>query len=169
MVPKSEIIATDYQKDYISHVKEEDFNEALKKNTKQLIKLLTKVSAKKANHSYEEGKWTIKQVLQHIIDSDRVFAYRALSFSRGDSAPLPGFDQAAWSLHDGAASRDWKDLIEEFKANRKSVAWLLSSLNDEQLRATGQASGNTINVIGLAFLIPGHAAHHIKILKEKYL
>lgn len=169
MVPSSEAIAVDYQQAYIRLIKEEDVLDALKKNTKQFTKLLKKIPAKKIDRAYAEGKWTIREVLQHIIDAERVFTYRALRLSRADATPLPGFDENTWAVHAGAAGRKWDDLLGEFKAVRKSTEYLFASFTDDQLRFTGQVNGAPLNTIALGFLIPGHVAHHIRILKERYL
>jgi hypothetical protein len=169
MVPKQEIIAADYQLNYIAAIKEDDVLKALKKNTRQFKKLLKKIPRKKIDYAYAEGKWTIKEVLQHLIDSERVFAYRALSFARLDTTPLPGFDENGWAAHSGGGRRHWHDLVEEFGILRESTEKLFKSFSDEQLRATGTASGNPINVLALGFLPAGHTAHHMRLLQERYL
>ncbi len=169
MVPKHEIIAAEYQHAYINLIKEDDVLKALEKNTRQFKKFLKKIPHGKIDHAYGEGKWTIKEVLQHIIDAERVFAYRALRFARKDETPLPGFDENAWAAHAGATKRKWNDLVEEFKQLRKSTEQLFGSFTDEQLRATGTANGQAANVLALGFLPAGHAAHHMRILEERYL
>jgi DinB family protein len=169
MVPRSAIIAVDYQLAYIALVKEEEIGKALEKSTQQFKKLLKKIPRKKIDYAYAEGKWTIREILQHIIDTERVFNYRALSFGRKDATPLPGFDENSWAGQAGASHRKWEDLVEEFKAVRKSTEALFASFSDDQLSFTGQANGNPLNTVAIGFLIPGHLAHHVKILKERYL
>jgi hypothetical protein len=169
MIPKSEIIPAEHYQPYLDLIKEEEINAALEKNTRQFRKFLKKIPSKKIDHAYAEGKWTIREVLQHIIDAERVFSYRALRFSRLDPTPLPGFDENDWAIHSGAASRHWEDLLEEFKATRSSSEYLFSDLTEEQLKFVGQANGRPQNAFTIGFLIPGHAAHHMRILKERYL
>ena len=169
MVPKQEIIAPDYMKAYIAQVKEEDLMKALNKNTKAFKKLLKEIPQRKIDHAYAQGKWTIREVFQHIIDAERVFGYRALRFARKDHTPLPGFEENDWAANSGAAQRGWNDLIEEFKALRKSTELLFASFTDEQLRQSGTASGRDVNVLALGFVAAGHSAHHIRLIKERYL
>jgi hypothetical protein len=169
MVPKHEIIAAEYQHAYINRIKEDDVLKALEKNTRQFKKFLKKIPHGKADHAYAPGKWTIKEALQHIIDAERVFCYRALRFARKDETPLPGFEENAWAANAGAAKRKWSDLVEEFKLLRKSTEQLFGSFTDEQLRATGTANGQAVNVLAMGYLCAGHIAHHIRIFEERYL
>jgi hypothetical protein len=169
MVPRNEIIAAEYQHAYINGVKEDDVLKALKKNTKEFKKFLKKIPHRKIDYAYAEGKWTIREVLQHIVDAERVFSYRALRFARKDETPLPGFDENSWAANAGAAKRNWNDLVDEFKAVRKSTELLFGSFTDDQLRAAGSASGQPINVLALGFLPAGHNIHHMRIIRERYL
>jgi hypothetical protein len=169
MVPKHEIIAMEFMQNYIKAVKEDDVLKALKKNTRQFSKFLKEIPRKRIDYAYAPDKWTIKEILQHIVDAERVFAYRALSFARKDASPLPGFDENNWAANAGAAKRKWSDLVEEFKDLRKSTERLFGSFTDEQLRATGTANGNLVNVLALGFLPSGHVLHHIRIIRERYL
>ncbi len=169
MIPRSEIIMADSYQPYVELIKENDFREAIRKNTKQFRRLLESIPRKKFDHAYAEGKWTIREMMQHIIDCERVFTYRALRFSRKDATPLPGFDENSWAASAGATSRRWKDLLEEFKTVRKSTEYLYGQLSDEQLRFVGEANRRPLNAFTIGFIIPGHIAHHILILREKYL
>jgi hypothetical protein len=169
MIPRSEIIPADFYQSYIDLIKDNDFREAIRKNTKQFGRLMDSIPRKKFDYSYAEGKWTIRQMLQHIIDAERVFAYRALRLSRMDPAPLPGWDENRWAQHDGAAERRWKDLLEEFKAVRESTQYLFDSLCDGQLRFVGTVREHPLNAFTIGFVLPGHVAHHINILEERYL
>src|SRR5580692_10296566 len=103
MIPRSAIIPSDVYQSYIDNIKDNDFREAIRKNTRQFRKLLERIPRKKYDFAYAEGKWTIRQLLQHIIDAERVFAYRALRLSRMDPTPLAAWDEQQWALHDGAA------------------------------------------------------------------
>ncbi len=122
----------------------------------------------KGGYSYAEGKWTIKQVLGHMIDTERIFAYRALVFSH-ESIELPGFDQDVYMENATFNSRSLEDLANEFKVVRESSLYLFRSLSDGQQTQKGIASGNPVSVRALAYMTAGHELHHIKILKERYL
>jgi hypothetical protein len=169
MLPKTEIVVADFFKPYIANVKEGDPSKNLKKNTQQFKKFLKEIPRKKIDHAYAEGKWTIREMLQHIIDAERVFAYRALRFSRKDATPLPGFDENSWAVAVKGAKRSWADLVDEFKAVRQSTEFLFDSLNDEQWKFAGQASGAPLNALALGYIIPGHVVHHMRVISEKYL
>lgn len=169
MVNRKDLVVPEYFNKYINSAEGEDLQKALSKNTKQFVKLLKHIPKKKINYAYAEGKWTVKETLQHIIDAERVFAYRALSFARKDQHELPSFDENAWAITAMAPKRKWNDLVDEFKALRTANEFFFASLNDEQLLNTGIASKNPISVAALGFIIAGHAAHHIKLIKERYL
>ena len=169
MIPRSAIIPSDVYQSYIDNIKDNDFREAIRKNTRQFRKLLERIPRKQYDFAYAEGKWTIRQMLQHIIDTERVFAYRALRLSRMDPTPLPGWDENQWALHDGAAERRWKDLVQEFVAVRQSTQYLFDSLSDEQLRFVGTVWERPLNAFTIGFVLPGHVAHHMRILEERYL
>jgi uncharacterized damage-inducible protein DinB len=169
MIPRSAIIPADFYQSYIDLVKDNDFREAIRKNTRQFRRLLEKIPRKKHDFAYAEGKWTIRQMLQHIIDAERVYAYRALRLSRMDPTPLPGWDENQWAAHDGGADRRWKDLIQEFIAVRRATQYLFDALSDEQLRFAGTVRERPLNAFTIGFILPGHVAHHIRILEERYL
>jgi uncharacterized damage-inducible protein DinB len=122
----------------------------------------------KGGYAYADGKWTIKQVLGHMGDTERIFAYRALAFSR-EAADLPGFDQDVYMEKATFNTRSMEDLANEFKTIRESSLYLFRSMTDEQSTQKGIASGNPISVRALAYMMAGHEMHHIKILKERYL
>jgi hypothetical protein len=169
MVTKNNVIAAEFFDRYLNLVKEQDVVKALKKNTKQFRKLLDSIPKKKVNYAYAEGKWTIKQLIQHVIDAERVFAYRAMTFSRKDAAPLPGFDENQWADNAQTNHRHWSDLVSEFKAVRRSTELLFESFTDEQLLSTGTAGNHPANALGFGFICAGHALHHLGIIKERYL
>jgi uncharacterized damage-inducible protein DinB len=122
----------------------------------------------KASYAYAEGKWTIKQVLGHMCDTERIFAYRALVFSR-ESITLPGFDQDVYMEGTTFNHRSLESLAKEFNTIRETTLYLLRSLTEEQTMRKGIASGSTFSVRAYAYMIAGHEMHHIKILKERYL
>ncbi len=122
----------------------------------------------KAGYAYAEGKWTMKEVLGHMVDTERVFAYRALVFSR-EAIELSGFDQDVYVDKATFNSRSLVDIANEFKAVREASIYLCRSFSDWQQTQKGIASGNPVSVRALAYLMAGHEMHHIKILKERYL
>jgi uncharacterized damage-inducible protein DinB len=169
MVNRKEITVPDFYTTYINALQEDNLQEALANNTRRFRKLLKQIPHKKINYAYAEGKWTIKELLQHIIDAERVFIYRALTFARRDPAPLPGFDENTWAITAKAPKRKWNELVDEFKALRNANELFLNSLDDDQLQQTGSANNSSISVAGLAFVCAGHVAHHMRIIRERYL
>jgi len=169
MLPRTEIIPAEFYQPYIDLIKEDNVHKALDKNTRQFRKFLKKIPNKKVDHAYAEGKWTIREMAQHIIDAERVFTYRAVTFSRLDTTPLPGFDENTWAVNAGAAERSWNDLQEEWLTLRKATILLYAPLSDHQLAFRGQANGRPLNAFTLGFIITGHVAHHMRIIKERYL
>jgi hypothetical protein len=154
---------------YIKQVPEDDLMTAFKNQTSLVVDFLNKIPADKIDYAYAEGKWTIKEMLQHIIDAERVFCYRALRFARKDSTPLPAFDENLFAKNAKADKRNWKDLIEEFKTVRKATEWLYSSFDDEQLNATGVSNNHSNYVLAFGYISIGHTLHHLKVIKERYL
>ena len=169
MIPKSAIIKAETYQGYLDMVKEDNFREAIKKNTRQFLKLLDSIPRKKYDYAYAEGKWTLRELLQHIIDCERVFAYRALRLGRMDATPLASFDEVAWGKTSGGAYRGWKDLVAEFEAVRDGTEYLFDSFSDEQLQFIGEANGRPLNAFTIAFVLTGHVAHHIHLIRERYL
>jgi len=154
---------------YINQVPEDDLLEAFSKQSAAFIRFLETIPTEKYDYRYAEGKWTIKEVLQHIIDAERVFAYRALRFARKDGTPLPGFDENLFAANAKADQRSWDKLVEEFKVVRRSSELMFQSFDDDQLQSRGISSNNANYVLALGFVIVGHAVHHQKITKERYL
>jgi hypothetical protein len=169
MITKNEIIAPEYFQRYLSLVEGDDVLKPLRKSGKQLVKLLRKIPKKKIDYAYAPGKWTIKEMLQHIIDAERVFGYRALRFARKDPTPLPGFEEKDWAANAQSSGRKWNVLIEEFTTVRKSTEILFESFKSDQLLAAGTASNFPINVLAIGYICSGHVLHHIHIIKERYL
>jgi hypothetical protein len=121
-----------------------------------------------ADYAYDENKWTVKQVLQHVTDAERIFAYRVLRISRNDQTPLPSFDENAYVENGFASGRALSSLKQEFNAVRAATDMFLLSLNDEQIKRVGTASNNPVSVNALAYIIYGHLLHHKNILQERY-
>jgi uncharacterized damage-inducible protein DinB len=159
----------EYFQRYIGQVKEENLLTAMESNSVEAIRLFQSIPEEKSQFAYAEGKWTIKEVIQHIIDSERVFGYRALAFSRKDENSLPSFDENKYATYSQANSRNLDELIEEFFAVRKSSQLLFTSFSETQLSEIGMASGKSISVLALGFIIAGHCIHHLNILQERYL
>jgi hypothetical protein len=122
-----------------------------------------------ADYSYAPGKWTIKEVAGHVIDTERVLVYRLMCFARNEAAALPSFDEDSYVLNAHFKIRDLTSFSEEFSLMRKSNLYLFKSLIEEELNRGGTASGRAINVRSLLYVIAGHVIHHTKIIKERYL
>jgi len=154
---------------YINQVEGNNLMDALKKQTPSFIRFLNNIPAEKRNYRYAKGKWTIKEVVQHLIDAERVFAYRALCFARKDKTPLPGFEENEYADNAKTSKRSWPELINELKAVRLSTGLLFSSFDKDQMSSVGTANNNPVSVLAIGFIIVGHVNHHINILKERYL
>lgn len=133
------------------------------------IKFVQNIPMDKFDYRYAENKWTIKDIIQHIIDAERIFAYRALRISRNDKTPLPGFEENEYAQNTNAIRRSIQELLTELSAVRHSNLLLFKSLSDEQLTKLGTASNHTISVRAIGFLIIGHQKHHQKVFQERYL
>ena len=154
---------------YISQVPDGDFLETLGSQLKHFTRLLSPLTEKQAAFRYAPDKWSIKEVLGHINDTERVFAYRLLRISRGDQTPLPGFEQDDYIKTANSGSRAVADLLEEFASIRRASITLIDSLDDVSWHRRGTASGKEISAQALAFIIAGHAIHHQAILEKQYL
>jgi uncharacterized damage-inducible protein DinB len=165
---KDTIVSGNFQR-YIDKADDTEVYKSIRNNTKAFKKMLKDMPRKKINYAYAEGKWTIKELLQHIIDAERVFAYRALTMARQDATPLPGFDENNWAAAANKIERKWSDLEEEFKAVRESTELLFGSFTDAELLFAGTASNHSINTAALGYVIAGHCKHHMDIINERYL
>jgi uncharacterized damage-inducible protein DinB len=159
----------EYYHKYINLAINDDLKTALEKHQTELSSFLKDIPKKKWNYRYAEGKWSIKEVVQHIIDAERVFTYRALCFSRKDHTPLPSFDENTFAANSKAHDRSKKDLIKELKIVQSSSAQMFNSFDDEQLDQSGIASDKPTYVKGIAYIVVGHSLHHKNILEERYL
>lgn len=135
----------------------------------QLINFVKEIPLEKLEYRYAEGKWTIKDIILHIIDTERIFAYRALRISRGDKTPLPGFEENDYVPFAFANSRSIDNLLVEYENVRKSTISFFENLNHEQLLFLGIASNTDISVRAIGFIITGHQNHHLKVIAERYL
>lgn len=154
---------------YINHVEENDVLPALQNQAATFLQFLHDIPADKRSYRYGPGKWTIQEVLQHIIDAERIFAYRALCFARKEQTSLPGFDENDYAGNSKAGKRNWDDMVEEFNTVRHGNAILFRSFDNEQLETTGIANNNPVYVMAIGFIMAGHVTHHREVLKERYL
>ncbi len=154
---------------YVSLVEETDIVSALEKNLYVLQNLLAEVSEEKGSYAYAEGKWSVREMLGHLIDGERVFSYRALRISRDDQTPLAGFEQNSYVANSNFSRAKLADLIEEFSLLRRSNILFFKNLFDEAWFRTGTASEATVSVRALAYIMVGHVRHHANILRERYL
>jgi uncharacterized damage-inducible protein DinB len=161
--------AAEFYHGYINHAKGNSVGEIITHHGTKLKEFYNGLPEEKGAYAYAQGKWTIKELLQHVIDAERIFAYRALRFARKDATPLPSFDENAYAQHSYAADRTLQSLKDEFNAVRASTDMMLSSFNEDQLNASGTASNKHITVNALAFIIYGHLLHHKAIIEERYL
>lgn len=158
-----------YQEKYMLYVGDQDVVQLLKDQQQASYELFTTLAPGKEDYAYAPGKWTVKEVLAHMIDTERIFAYRLLCLSRGEQQPLPGFDQDEYAANAFADKRAMKDLAEEFKLVRTTSLYLVNHLTPEQLLKTGTVNGYLYKVNIFPYLIAGHEEHHLTILKERYL
>jgi uncharacterized damage-inducible protein DinB len=141
----------------------------LKANAKATKDLILSLPQEKLLYRYAAGKWTIKEVLVHIIDDERIYSYRALRFARNDSTELPGFEQDDYARYSGANERSVKDILAEYIAVRNATIALFNGLDQEAFTRSGVANKNLVSVRALAYHIAGHELHHMNIIKERYL
>lgn len=168
----NEIIENEYAgyfKNYISEAGDVNLIEELEICLHDFIKYVQNIPMDKFDFRYAAGKWTIKELIQHLIDSERVFAYRALCFSRNDKTHLPGFDENSYIENTNANNRSLQDLLTEMAVVRQATLSLYKSFSEDQLSRVGVASNNSISVKTIGYIIIGHQKHHQKVFTEKYL
>ena len=155
--------------EYVSLVPEEDILAAIAEQSTDTQKLLDTVDEAKAAYRYAAGKWSIKEVLGHIVDAERIISYRLLAIARGEVSPLPGFDENAYVENAGFDSWRLGDLAEHYAVVRRSNIVLLRNLPDAAWDRRGTANGFSVTTRGLAWSLVGHERHHVKVLRERYL
>lgn len=161
--------AAEYYFPYINLVPTDDVVSFLNDQLKEIMPFLESISEEQSLHSYAPGKWTIRQLLSHLNDGERIFLYRALWFARGFKDPLPSFDQDIAVAGANANDVPWAQLVEEFRTVRLATLSFFLNLPAEAWMRTGIASNNPFTVNALAYSIGGHVAHHMNVLKERYL
>jgi uncharacterized damage-inducible protein DinB len=159
----------EYYGKYIALVPEGDVRDLMRTQLFETVALLEGVSDAKAEQAYGPGKWTLKESLLHMADTERVFGYRMLRIARGDGTPLPGFEQDEWVPHSCANERAMTNLVMEFATVRASTLALMDSMPAEAWARKGTASGHTISARALAYIAAGHERHHLAIFRERYL
>jgi hypothetical protein len=166
--PESNEYAPSYEA-YVSKVSGADVVGTLERQGAETLALLRGLPEERGAHRYGADKWSVKQLVGHISDGERLFSYRALSIARGDRAPLPGMEQDVWMAGVDFDSRTLASLADEFESVRAATLHLLRHLTPEAWARRGVASDNEVTVRALAYIIAGHEAHHVGILRERYL
>ncbi len=160
---------SNYAQAYVNAAKGETVQELITNHSAKFIEFINEIPESKANVAYAEGKWTVKQLLQHMIDTERIFVFRATTFARKDKVALSGFDENNYANTATATHRNLADLKLEFSLLRQATDLFLLSLTKEDLLQQGLASNHLVTVNALAFILFGHNEHHKKILIDKYL
>ena len=158
-----------YYKFYIEELGGVELIEILTASFNEFSATIKNLTEEQLTYRYAEGKWTIKELIQHLIDTERVMSYRALRFSRNDATELQGFDENWYVENSNANDRNIADIIEEFNHLRNTSISLFKSFSTKMLLKSGLANGSEMSVRALGFIIPGHQLHHLKIIKERYL
>jgi len=154
---------------YIGQVPEGNIVDTLSRQVTQTVAFLKSIPESLGDHRYAEGKWSIRELIGHMSDAERVFAYRAMRFARADNTPLPGFDENAYVANAPFAHVSLADLISEFEHVRRSSIYLFAGLSDEAMARRGVASEHEVSVRALAFIMAGHEVHHVNVLRTRYL
>jgi uncharacterized damage-inducible protein DinB len=158
-----------YYASYIQLADNVDMIEELEICLHEFIKFVQNIPMDKFDYRYAEGKWTIKEIIQHIIDTERIFSYRALRISRKDKTSLPGYDENEYVANTNAADRHLQSLLTELSIVRQSTLALFKSFSADQLKNLGTASDSPVSVRAIGFILIGHQKHHQKIFEERYL
>ncbi len=159
----------EYYNTYVSKIEGNAVMPILAGQPAELRSVISPLPEEKGTHAYDEAKWTIKEVLSHLIDGERIFSYRILRISRGDETPIEGFEQDGYIENSNANNRSFAELLEEFELQRKSNLLLLKNIDDDASRRIGNASGYPVSVRALTYISAGHVKHHLGILQERYL
>jgi uncharacterized damage-inducible protein DinB len=163
-----ETIPTFY-KNYVKQVDTTDMLTAMRLSGYRTLELVHSIPEKKIDYRYADGKWSIRELLCHMVDAERIFAYRALRFARNDKTNLPGWEENDYAPQANAANRSLKKIADEMQHLRTANIDMFEGFTEEMLTRKGIANNNEMSVIALGFIIPGHETHHRNILKERYL
>lgn len=166
--PGSDEYAPYYEK-YVQRVPDGDIVALLQNQIAETARLLRNAPAERADHAYAPGKWTLKEVVGHMVDVERVMSYRALRFSRNDTTDLPGFDENVFVANSNFAKRTLADLVDELEAVRAATVHLAKHIDSEAMARRGTANNTSATVQGLLYIIAGHELHHVALIRERYL
>lgn len=158
-----------YYQTYINKSGELNLMDGLQANLGSIISFLKSIPEEKLEYRYDKGKWTVKEIIQHLMDTERIFAYRTLRIARQDATGLPGFDQDEYVLTSNANTRTLEQLLDEYSALRHSTIHLFASLSEKDLMRLGTASNSPISPRAMGFIIIGHENHHCDVIKQRYL
>ena len=157
-----------FYRGYVHPLPSSDIEGFLQRQTDEFVQWLGLVPREKHHFRYAEGKWSVAEVLGHIIDTERVFAYRIICIARGEQGPLPGFDQDAYVDQGRFDNRDFYTMVDEFRYSRYANLLLINSLDDLSLVNVGNANGADMSISTIVYIMAGHLHHHLNIFKEKY-
>lgn len=158
-----------YHQRYIDLITTDDIFLFFKQQAEEIVALFTNLSEEQTSFRYADGKWTIKEVLAHIVDSERIFGYRVLAISRGEKNPLPGFAENEYVKNGKYENRSLKSLLAEYSHLSSANMVLFKSLDEEMLSQKGTASGKEVTARAILFVAIGHEKHHLEIIKSRYL
>lgn len=158
-----------YFQQYINLVPQDEVMPAFEAQQQQINDFLSSIPEEKTDTPYAPGKWTLKEMLQHIIDAERIFCYRALCIARNEKTSLPGFDENSYAEHSNANRRTWEAMMNELKTVRMATVMLYESFDEEMLNRQGLANNFDVSPIAIGFTIIGHLYHHISIIESRYL
>ncbi|MGB0521358.1 MAG: DinB family protein [Flammeovirgaceae bacterium] len=154
---------------FVQPIPYDDLIMGLEQSFAKSLQVLQRITDTQGLHRYEPNKWSIKELMGHLIDCERIYCYRALSIARGEKIALPGFDQDAYVKQSNAESRSMRELVEELIQVRKATVLLFKSFTPQQLTRKGTANGFEMSVNLMGFIAIGHVRHHVKVIQEKYL
>jgi hypothetical protein len=158
-----------YVSRYIEQVGDAPVLEVLARQFGEMTRIFGALDEAKSAFRYAEGKWSLKELLGHMVDTERIMAYRVLCIARGEKQPLPGFDENAYAQHAGYGNRPFADVLEEYRLVRGANLLLFGSFTEPMLREVGNANGYAISARAMLYVLTGHEAHHLSIIRERYL
>jgi len=159
---------SDYFDGYVARVPDGDVLQGLADQCERMTATMRAAGEAKGDHAYAEGKWSVKRLLLHIADGERMFCYRAMCVARGDEQELPGFDEKAYAVHDGSAARTLASIVDEYRSVRAATQSLFRGLGADAWSRKGRANGAPVTVASLPWIVLGHDLHHHSVLVERY-
>jgi uncharacterized damage-inducible protein DinB len=158
-----------YFAEYLNFEADENLFDLLQTQQKQLLNIYQNLAKGQENFAYAAGKWSLKQLIGHLIDTERIFTYRALAISRGERQALPGYDEDAYQSHAQYESQDFGDVLAQYQHVRQASISLIQSFSPNQVNQIGNANGHNVSVCAICWMIAGHEKHHLSIINERYL